>query len=168
MPRTQASLLRVRKAVVGDAETIFSFTSDLIEDHLPGQAPWTSADEIRANGFGADPLFEALIAERCDRPVGFVSFFRGYAGWRGKPMGIVHALYVLPEERRSGAARALMAGVAKIATERGWIRIELFVEEERPAIRFYETIGMRDLHHRHYRLEGRELSDLAATGPQDL
>jgi GNAT superfamily N-acetyltransferase len=155
--------LTIREAVIGDAETIFTFVSGLIEDHLPGQAPWTSAERIRADGFGPDPLFEALIAERDARPIGFVSFFRGYAGWRGKPMGIVHALYVLPEERRTGTARALMAAVAKLAMEREWVRVELFVEEERPALRFYEAIGMRDLHHRHMRLDGEALARLAAS-----
>src|SRR3712207_6619830 len=156
-----ASELSIRKAVVEDADTIFSFVAGLIDDHLPGQAPWTSAERIRADGFGPDPLFEALLAERDAKPVGFVSFFRGYAGWRGKPMGIVHALYVRPDERRTGAARALMAAVAKIAMERDWGRVELFVEEERPAIRFYEAIGMRDLHHRHMRLGGEALARLA-------
>jgi GNAT superfamily N-acetyltransferase len=153
--------LIVRAAASTDAETIFGFVAGLIDDHLPGQTPWTSAERIKTDGFGPDPLFEALIVERGARPVGFVSFFRGYAGWRGKPMGIVHALYVLPEERRSGAARALMAAVAKVALERDWVRVELFVEEERPAIRFYEAIGMRDLHHRHMRLEGEALARLA-------
>jgi len=157
----EADNLRIRKAAASDADTIFSFVAGLIEDHLPGQTPWTSAERIEADGFGPDPLFEALIAERDGRPVGFVSFFRGYAGWRGRPMGIVHALYVLPEERRTGAARALMAAVARVALERGWIRVELFVEEERPAIRFYEAIGLRDLHHRHMRLEGEALQRLA-------
>ncbi|MBB3020172.1 GNAT superfamily N-acetyltransferase [Microvirga lupini] len=155
--------LTVRPAIVQDAETIFTFVSGLIDDHLPGQAPWTSAARIEADGFGPDPLFEALIAERDAKPVGFVSFFRGYAGWRGKPMGIVHALYVVPEERRTGAARVLMATVAKIAMERGWVRVELFVEDERPAIRFYEAIGMHDLHHRHMRLDGEALAQLAAS-----
>jgi len=153
--------LSIRKAVIDDAETIFSFVAGLIDDHLPGQTPWTSAERIREDGFGPDPLFEAFMAERNAQPVGFVSFFRGYAGWHGKPMGIVHALYVLPEERRTGAARALMASVAKTALERGWIRVELFVEEERPAIRFYEAVGMRDLHHRHMRLDGDALARLA-------
>ncbi len=153
--------LIIRPARAPDAETIFGFVAGLIDDHLPGQTPWTSVERITRDGFGPDPLFEALIAERDAKPVGFVSFFRGYAGWRGKPMGIVHALYVLPEERRSGAARALMAAVARVALERGWVRIELFVEEERPAIRFYEAIGMRDLHHRHMRLDGEALARLA-------
>ena len=148
-----------------DADTLFRLTAGLIEDHLPGQSPWTTTEAIGANGFGADPLFEALIAERDGQPIGFVSFFRGYAGWRGKAMGIVHALYVLPEERRSGAARALMAGVARIAREREWIRIELFVEEGRPAISFYDRIGMRDLNHRHMRLEGEALERLALDSP---
>lgn len=155
--------LIVRPASALDARTIFDFTTRLIDDHLPGQTPWTSAERIKENGFGPDPLFEALIAERDARPVGFLSFFRGYAGWRGKPMGIVHALFVLPEERRTGAARALMAAVAKVALERDWVRVELFVEEERPAIRFYEAIGMRDLHHQHMRLDGEALARLAAS-----
>src|SRR4028119_813270 len=98
-------------------------------------------------------------------------------------MAIVHALYVRPEERRTGAARALMANVARVALERGWARaepvvaggppaprahaatgaggprgrggggVELCVEEGRAAIRFYEAIGLRDLRHRHMRLE---------------
>ncbi len=157
----EASKLAVRSACASDAETIFRFVAGLIEDHLPGQEPWTSAERILADGFGPDPLFEAFMAERDARPVGFVSFFRGYAGWRGKPMGIVHALYVLPEERRTGAAQALMGAVAKTALERGWTRVELFVEEERPAIRFYEAIGMHDLHHRHMRLDGEALERLA-------
>lgn len=152
----------VRAAKADDAEVIFRFIAGLIEDHLPGQSPWTSVERIQQDGFGSDPLFEALIAERASAPVGFVSFFRGYAGWRGKPMGIVHALYVVPHERRSGAARALMAAVAKVALEREWARVELFVEEGRPAIRFYEVIGMHDLKHRHMRLENAALLRLAS------
>jgi GNAT superfamily N-acetyltransferase len=155
------STLTIRAASVEDADTLFAFVSGLIDDHLPGQLPWTSAEKLRRDGFGADPLYEALIAERDGAPIGFVSFFRGYAGWRGSPMGIVHALYVVPKARGSGAARALMAKVAQIACERGWIRIELFVGEERPAIGFYQAVGMRDLHHRHYRLDGPELTALA-------
>src|SRR5690349_12412660 len=102
MADMQTSSLLVRKAAVGDAEALFRFTASLIEDHLPGQTPWVSVNDIKEKGFGSDPLFEAMVAERDHQPVGFVSFFRGYAGWRGKPIGIVHALYVQPGERRSG------------------------------------------------------------------
>ena len=49
-----------------------------------------------------------------------------------------------------------------IALERGWARVELFVEEGRSAIRFYEAMGLRDLRHRHMRLEGDALQRLAS------
>jgi hypothetical protein len=55
-----------------------------------------------------------------------------------------------------------MANVARVALERGWARVELFVEEGRSAIRFYEAIGLRDLRHRHMRLEGDALQRLAS------
>ncbi len=157
--------LTVRPATADDTDFLFAFVSGLINDHLPGQAPWTSAERLLQDGFGTDPLYEALIAERDGEPIEFTPFFRGYAGWWGSPMGIVHALYVVPHARGTGAARALMACVARSACERGWIRIELFVEEGRPAIRFYEAIGMRDLEHRHYRLDGSDLISLADEVP---
>lgn len=160
--------LSVRKAVAADADTIFCFVASLIEDHFPGQAPWTSAAQIRSDGFGDDPLFEAFLAEQAGKPVGMVSYFRGYAGMRGKPMGIVHAIYVAPSARRSGVAQALMAAVAHVAVVRGWCRLELFVEEGLPALAFYDAIGMIDLGHRHLRLEGSRLETMAKAGHQLL
>lgn len=153
--------LCVRPAVTDDAEVIFGFVAGLIEYHFPGQSPWTSADKLRSDGFGDDPLFEAFIAERSGTPVGMVSFFRGYAGMRGQAMGIVHGIYVSPKARRSGVARALMEAVADVAVSRDWCRLELFVEEGLSAITFYESIGMIDLDHRHLRLEGSALLSLS-------
>jgi len=112
--------LWIRSAVADDADDLFRFVAALTEAHFPGQAPWTSAAQLRADGFGADPLFEAFMAELDGEAVGMVSFFRGYAGMRGKAMGIVHALYVAPSARRLGAAQSLMAAVAAIALKRGW------------------------------------------------
>ena len=156
LPRT-----RIRTATAEDAETLFRFVAGLVDDHIPGHPPWTSAEQLRADGFGPDPLYEAMIAEVDGRPAGYISFFRGYAGWRGRPMGLVHAVYVEPWARGLNIGRRLMAAVARIARERGWARIELFVEEGRPAIAFYEAIGMVDLRHRHYRLDGDALDQLA-------
>ncbi|MGI9486122.1 MAG: GNAT family N-acetyltransferase [Geminicoccaceae bacterium] len=153
--------LRVRPAVAADADILFSFVSGLIEDHFPGQVPWTSASQLCTDGFGADPLFEALIAEFDKEAVGMVSYFRGYAGMRGRAMGLVHALYVLPSARRRGVARALMSAVSRIALDRRWCRLELFVEEGLPALDFYQSLGMVDLHHRHFRLDGAALERLA-------
>ncbi len=49
--------LIIRPATASDAEAIFGFVAALIEDHLPGQQPWTSVDQLRADGFGDDPMY---------------------------------------------------------------------------------------------------------------
>jgi len=153
--------VRVRPAERRDAVTIHRFINGLVADHRPGARADVTLADIERNGFGADPLFEAMIAEVNGRPVGLASFFRGYAGWRGKAVAIVHAIYVDPAARRLGVARRLMARIALLAVQRDWARVEVLVEDERPAIRFYEDIGMIDMRHRHMRLGGAELRAMA-------
>ena len=75
---------------------------------------------------------------------GCVSLYRGYAGWRGRPVACVHLIFVRDEFRGRGIARRLIAAVSTLVLERDWLRIELFVEEDRPAVTFYETVGMVD------------------------
>lgn len=153
--------VRIRPAERRDAVTIHRFTNGLVADHRPGGQANVSLEDVERNGFGADPLFEALVAEVNGRPVGIASFYRGYAGWRGKAVAIVHAIYVDPAARRLGVARQLMAQVALIAVQRGWARVEVLVEEQRAALQFYTDIGMIDMHHRHLRLGGAELNAMA-------
>jgi GNAT superfamily N-acetyltransferase len=153
--------LIIRPATAGDAPALFDLLCGIVEDHLPGQKPWTTMERLREDGFGPDPLYEALIAVQHDEAVGFVTFYRGYASWRGKAMGMIGNLYTVERVRGLGVGRLLVAGVAAIARHRGWLRLELFVEEGKAAIGFYDTIGLRDLNHRHYRLEGEAFDRMA-------
>jgi len=155
----------VRKAERRDAATLFDFIVRLDRDGAPVRGAEMSSDDIIAAGFGSDPLFEAFIAETADGvPLGAISFYRGYSGWYAKPLAMVHLLFVTEAARGKGIGRTLMAAVADVAIKRNWVRLELIVEEGRPAIQFYETIGMQNCDHRHFRLEGRGLGDLARKG----
>jgi len=152
----------IRPALPTDAQSIFDLTRGLIDDHAPGFPAPVTVDDVRNAGFGDDPLFEAFLAERTDGSIiGCVSFFRGYAGWHGKPVAFVHLLFVRSEARNEGIARKLMAAVASLAMARGWVRIDLFVEDHRPATSFYESIGMTDQGHRHYQINGNAMRALA-------
>ena len=53
------------------------------------------------------------------------------------------------------------AFVAAVDLRRDWSRIELCVDEGRPAFQFYETIGMTDCRQRRCRIEGDDLVRLA-------
>ena len=152
----------VRKAERRDAETLFEFVLRLDGDGAPVRSPEMSVDDIMAAGFGPKPLFEAFIAETADGvPLGAVSFYRGYSGWYAKSLAMVHLLFVTEAARGKGIGLKLMAAVADVVGKRNWVRIELIVEEDRPAIQFYESIGMQNCKHRHFRLEGQGLTELA-------
>lgn len=152
----------VRKAERRDAQTLFEFILRLDRDDAPVRGPEMSVADIMAAGFGPDPLFEAFIAETADGvPLGAISFYRGYSGWYAKPLAMVHLLFVTKEARGKGIGLKLMAAVAEVVVKRNWARLELIVEEDRPAIRFYESIGMQNCEHRHFRLEDRGLTELA-------
>ena len=156
----------IRPALPADAQSIFDLTRGLIEDHAPGFNAPVTVDDVRNAGFGDDPLFEAIVAERNDGSiVGCVSFFRGYAGWHGKPVAFVHLLFVRDDARKQGVARKLMAAVAAVAIARGWVRIDLYVADGRPAISFYRAIGMKDEGHKHYQINGIAMKVLAEDCP---
>lgn len=151
----------VRRATPDDVDTMLRFLRRLVDDHQPGRVPDVTLTNLRRDGFGADPLFEAWIAEIDGAPVGYVSFFRGYAGWHSKPIAFIHALYVDDAARRYGVARRLVAQVATLVRRRGWLRIELFVEADKPAVQFCEAIGMTALDHRNFRLGPEGVDRLA-------
>jgi GNAT superfamily N-acetyltransferase len=60
----------------------------------------------------------------------------------GRPSLYLEDLFVLPEERGTGAGKALLRALARIALRRGCGRMEWTVLDwNRPAIRFYERLG---------------------------
>ncbi|EPX75453.1 GNAT family N-acetyltransferase [Salipiger mucosus] len=117
--------------------------------------------EIAAAGWGAAPLFRALLAEEggvvAGGPVlGCALYSVVFSTARGG--GVVHVsdLWVSAEARGAGLGRRLLAGVAADA-ERTWgaERMKLDVYHDSPRARvFYERLGFRPAtHHDEMRLD---------------
>ncbi|SOC13872.1 GNAT family N-acetyltransferase [Rhodobacter maris] len=69
---------------------------------------------------------------------------------------MLHALTVLPEYRRAGLARAIMAEAARWAAEAGAEDLSLVVTRANvPANALYQSLGMEVVSAYHYRREGR-------------
>ena len=156
--------LRVRFAIPDDAATIVRFVRGLAAfEREPADSVRLSEADVRRDGFGAQPRFEALIAERAGRPVGFALFFPNYSTWEGRPGMYIEDLFVEEAERGRGAGRALMAACARLAVERGWRRLELSVLDWNPAREFYARLGMRQsAEWLPYRLEPAAVEALAS------
>jgi GNAT superfamily N-acetyltransferase len=85
---------------------------------------------------------EALIAEADGRPAGYAIYFTTFSSFLCRPGLWCEDIYVRPEHRGEGIGRALFAGVAGVAAERGYERLDWVVLDwNEPAIAFYRGLG---------------------------
>ncbi len=160
------SEVSIREAVPEDAQTILDFIVGLAEfENEPRSTVEATVESIRRDGFGDKRMFETLIAERNDTPVGMALFFAHYSTWTGTPALYLEDLFVIPEARGTGAGFALMQALAEIANERGWKRLDLSVLDWNPARRFYQQLGMEhESEWLLYRLDEDGIARLARAG----
>lgn len=138
------SAVRVRDAILADAETIVAFSHAL--SRAEGYAaPALEAGHVRNAGFGPNPRFRALIAELGGRPVGYALFYPAYDTDHAARGLYLQDLYVVPEARRQGAGRALMAAVARACRADGGYYVFWNAQpSNRAGLAFYRAIGARE------------------------
>jgi GNAT superfamily N-acetyltransferase len=106
----------------------------------------TAADWLR-DGFGHNPGFNAFVAEAANERavVGMATCSRRtITGWSG-PVIFLQDLFVEPDFRKRGVARALLARVAAHAHDLGSPIVEFTVHADNPAQMFYLREGCRPL-----------------------
>jgi len=126
-----------------------------------------SEAQLREALFGDGPRAEGLVAEHSGRIVGYALFYPVLSSFRTRWMLWLEDLYVEPDARGTGAGRALMAALARIAESRGWMAMYWDVLDwNAPALGFYERLGASrfatDWYR--YRLIGEALTQLAREG----
>jgi GNAT superfamily N-acetyltransferase len=158
-----ASEVTVRAATVDDVELLHRFSIDLATYEDAPDAVTATPQTLARDGFGEDPQFAALIAERAGKPVGFALYTFNYSVWTAARGIFVEDIWVVPEERRGGVARTLMTALAKECAAKGFRRIDLNVLDWNPARGFYEKLGFRWIRTwLPYRLAGAALAALAS------
>ena len=100
--------MKVREATPGDEQTLLAFTRAILQENW--NRPWPAPEITPALWQGS----LVLLAEEEGEPV-------GYAYGQLQPGQFVHVniVYVVPEHRRRGAAKALLAEFASRAREKG-------------------------------------------------
>jgi len=155
--------LTVRAATVDDVELLHRFSVDLATYEDEPNAVTATPQSLARDGFGAEPQFAALIAERGDAPVGFELYTFNYSVWTAARGIFIEDIWVVPEERRNGVARALMQALARECLAKGYRRIDLNVLDWNPARGFYERLGFKWIRNwLPYRLSGAALEKLAS------
>jgi len=124
----------------------------------------TTEASLRAALFGPAPLVVGHVLRRDGAAAGFTLHSWKWGTFTGVRDLYVNALYVRPEHRRHGVARAAMAGLARIAVASGCSRIEwLTVRAKADTAAFYDAVGSAPARHMAVRrLQGAALAALAS------
>jgi ribosomal protein S18 acetylase RimI-like enzyme len=95
-----------------------------------------------------------FVAERGGGLVGFTQLYPTFCSVAAAPIFVLYDLFVAPEARRGGVARALMQAAAEYAAGTGAVRLELATARTNaPGQSLYESLGWtRDEAFFHYSL----------------
>lgn len=156
--------IRIRQAEAQDAGTVFNFIRALAHYERLEHEVVSTEEKLRETLFGDPKFAEVLLLEVQSKAVGFALFFHNYSTFLGRPGIYLEDLFVLPEMRGQGYGKMLLSALAQIAVERKCGRLEWSVLDwNEPAIRFYKSIGAKDLNEwTVYRLTGEELQALGS------
>src|SRR5258708_31738023 len=138
----QASVI-VRPATVDDVELLHRFSVDLATYEDEPEAVTATPQSLARDGFGKDPKFAALIAERAGKAVGFALYTFNYSVWTAARGIFLQDIWVVPQERRGGVARALMQALARECAANGFRGIDLNDLGWHPARGFYQELRFR-------------------------
>ncbi len=157
------SNITIRNASIEDAPLILNFVKALATYEKAEFEVTATPEEIEQSLFGEGSKADALICSIDQQPVGIAVYFYNYSTWLGKPGLYLEDLFISPEYRGSGAGKALLKHLAKIAVSKNCPRFEWSVLDwNTPAIEFYKGLGAKPQDEWiKYRLSGDALTKFA-------
>ena len=155
--------ISIRPATRADVGQILTFIRALAVYEREPNAVTATEGDLLSHGFGDNPFYSCLIAEKDGTPAGFALYFFDYSTWLGKPGLYLEDLFVPVEFRGLGIGKALLQRVAAIAVEKGCPRLKWEVLDwNSPAIEFYSAMGAEFMDEwRNVRVSGDALQRLA-------
>lgn len=158
----------IRQAVEADIPELMEMILALAEHHDEADSVKNTPERLRQNLFSDHPDFAVHVVEAPEssefRLNGFSLWFPAYSTWEGARLIHMEDLYVRPESRGTGAGKALLRNLARIAVAEGYQRIEWMVAKTNESgVRFYLAQGARAMSEwESYQVDGDALKALAA------
>jgi len=135
----------IRKAKKTDSSAILSLIQELATFEKEPEAVVVTVEDIERDGFGENPLFQVLIAEKNNEVVGMALYYYRYSTWKGKTIHL-EDLIVKNEIRGQNIGSSLYDAVLKQAYKENLRRVEWAVLDwNTPARDFYIKSGAKIL-----------------------
>lgn len=147
-----------RAAEAADVPVLQAMLTDLAR-HEGGSGAVASVAALTEHGFGARPLFRAVLA--CEaRALGMAIFYPDFSTHRGQAGVYVQDLFVDRQARGGGVGRGLLAAVMRLQ-DWGAQYLTLGVSPDNEvALAFYTRCGFRARGYRFMILDGERLEAL--------
>ncbi len=137
--------MTIRPATADDMPRVLQLICELAEFEREPEAVVITADDLIRDGFGAQPLFQCIVAEADGNITGMALFYYRYSTWKGKTVHL-EDLIVTKSMRGKGIGEKLFNRVLEHGQQQGVRRIEWNVLDWNiDAIRFYEKAGAKVL-----------------------
>lgn len=159
--------LRISIATEADVPLILRFIESLADYERLRHECVATEEKLRRTLFGERPAAEVFIARLGDEPAGFALFYHDYSTFHAQRGLYLEDLFVFPEARGKGIGRALLAALARVATDRDCSSIEWNVLDwNEPAIGFYRNLGAEAMDDwTTFRMSGEAMRSLASESP---
>lgn len=153
----------IRRAEPGDEVELTAMIHELAEFERAARDCTVTETQLRTALFGDSPTVQGHIAEEDGTAAAGALWFRNFSTWDGVAGIYLEDLFVRPQFRRRGLARALLATLARECVENGYTRLSWAVLDWNVnAIALYDAVGGRQQNDWiTYRVSGSELSELA-------
>lgn len=133
----------IRKAVIQDSLAILSLIKELADFEKEPEAVVVTVEDIEHDGFGKNPLFQTLIAEKENKIVGLALYYYRYSTWKGKTIHL-EDLIVKHSMRGQNIGSNLYNAVLQQAYDEKVRRVEWAVLDwNTPARNFYINSGAK-------------------------
>jgi GNAT superfamily N-acetyltransferase len=160
--------MKIRRAEPGDEAELTAMIHELADFERASQECHVTETQLRTALFGEAPTVNAHIAEEDGQAAAGALWFLNFSTWEGVAGIYLEDLFVRPQFRRRGLARAMLATLARECVENGYTRLSWAVLDWNVnAIALYDAVGGRQQSDWiTYRVSGPELSALAEPEPE--
>ena len=134
----------IRQAVEDDAPEIHQMVMLLAKTTGFQDKMKSEIKDFKKHGFSEKSLFEALIAENNNKPVGLCLYYYTFSSWLGEPGIYIQDIYVNDSFQNQGIGKELVKEAIKLGIRNGATHMRLSVDNKNvQAKNFYEKIGMK-------------------------
>jgi GNAT superfamily N-acetyltransferase len=155
----------IRPVRPGDEAELTAMIHELAEFERASDECTVTESQLREALFGASPTVYGHLVEVDGQAAAGALWFLNFSTWDGVNGIYLEDLFVRPQFRRRGLARALLATLARECVQRGYSRLTWAVLNWNvDAIALYDGVGGKpQTEWTTYRVSGPELSELAGS-----